>query len=331
MTPLRHCERAFQRRSYLLASALWHLLRVVRPLQVPESIRNCRCSWWVQRWWHGRIPKAHCPSGLGHPSKIKWLLTSRPLDSAERALLAGGHQVLVSLDLNSKTCSWSCKGLHRCSSGWARSSPEIWTSTTSERRGRTHCKSWGHLFVGELGVQESRERVPGRGIIDNSWLATGVVSFLSSDIWSLSKGESAVVDGCMRLLKVMLLVYRPLKAEEVNSVTESFDEDFAIEALVDRCASFVKKHGTDIVFVHQSARDYLGGKNGKSVLDSHEQYSHGEITPSYPSYLSGRLKVNHVQAYRLARIPVQKTWRMYRCQSSITATEMHSFCEVANL
>lgn len=39
---------------------------------------------------------------LNHPSKIKWLLTSRPLDSAERELLARSDQVMVSLELNSE-------------------------------------------------------------------------------------------------------------------------------------------------------------------------------------------------------------------------------------
>jgi hypothetical protein len=44
-------------------------------------------------------------TGLDHPSKVKWLLTSRPLDSAQRELLVGSDQVLVSLELNSKHVS----------------------------------------------------------------------------------------------------------------------------------------------------------------------------------------------------------------------------------
>ena len=40
-------------------------------------------------------------TGLHQPFKIKWLLTSRPLDSAEQKLLVGADQVLVSLKLNS--------------------------------------------------------------------------------------------------------------------------------------------------------------------------------------------------------------------------------------
>ena len=43
--------------------------------------------------------------GLYQPSKIKWLLISRPLDSVEQELSVGADQVLVSLELNSKHVS----------------------------------------------------------------------------------------------------------------------------------------------------------------------------------------------------------------------------------
>jgi hypothetical protein len=47
--------------------------------------------------------------GLSRPSQIKWLLTSRPLDSAERELLAGSDQVRVDLELNTKHISQGVK------------------------------------------------------------------------------------------------------------------------------------------------------------------------------------------------------------------------------
>jgi len=96
----------------------------------------------------------------------------------------------------------------------------------------------------------------------------------------------------MRLLKVMMLAYRPLDMAEVGSVTGLSDQLVTVEALVDRCASFLKMRGSDIEFVHQSARDYLAGKNGQSILDSYEYYGHGEIALSCLSHLSQRLKVN---------------------------------------
>ncbi|CCD53466.1 hypothetical protein BofuT4_P135110.1 [Botrytis cinerea T4] len=69
-------------------------------------------------------------------------------------------------------------------------------------------------------------------------------------------------------------------------------------ALVDRCASFLKMRGTGIEFVHQSARDYLAGENGKSILDTSELYGHYEIVVSCLSYLSQKLKVNLVDLPR---------------------------------
>ncbi len=41
-------------------------------------------------------------NGLSRPSQVKWLLTSRPLDSTERELLAESDQVQVDLELNTK-------------------------------------------------------------------------------------------------------------------------------------------------------------------------------------------------------------------------------------
>ncbi len=41
-------------------------------------------------------------TGLECPARVKWLLTSRPLDSGERELLVGSDQVRVSLELNAQ-------------------------------------------------------------------------------------------------------------------------------------------------------------------------------------------------------------------------------------
>jgi hypothetical protein len=62
----------------------------------------------------------------------------------------------------------------------------------------------------------------------------------------LSSGESAIVKGCMRLLKVIMLAYRPLNVGEVGSVIGLSDQLVAIEAWVDRCTSFVKRQGTSV-------------------------------------------------------------------------------------
>ena len=80
-------------------------------------------------------------------------------------------------------------------------------------------------------------------------------------------GESGTVGSCLRLLKVMMLAYRPLDVREVCSVTGFSDREVAVDGLVDRCASFIKMRGTRIEFVHQSVRDYLAGKGEHSLPD----------------------------------------------------------------
>jgi len=231
-------------------------------------------------------------TGLSYPSKIKWLLTCRSLDSAERLLLAGHDQVLISLDFNSKHLSEAVKAYIIARAAeldrLQKYGPALRRKVEDELTTKAEDTFlWVSLVCKRLeGV--SRDKVL-TAIHD---LPPGLHPFYSRIFDQLSKGESALVERCMRLLKVMLLVYRPLKVDEVSSVTGLSDEDFAIEALVDRCASFVKKQGTDIEFVHQSARDYLGGKHAQSVIDSYEQIGHGEIALSCLSYLSGRLKFN---------------------------------------
>jgi hypothetical protein len=237
-------------------------------------------------------------TGLNHLSKIKWLLTSRPLDSAERELLVESDQVRVSLELNSKHVSEAVKTYiaykaaeldHRHSYG-QKLRREVETELNKKAEDTF---LWVSLVCKRL---ESVRRDKALTTIQD--LPPGLHPFYHRIFDQLNKGESAVVKGCMRLLKGMMLAYRPLNLAEVGGVTGLSDEEVAAEALVDRCASFVKMRGTDIEFVHQSARDYLAGKNEQSILDSHGHYGHGEIALSCLSHLSERLKVNLVDLPR---------------------------------
>jgi hypothetical protein len=220
------------------------------------------------------------------------------LDSAKRELLAGSDQVLVSLELNSKHVSkavqtyiaFKMDELDRRCSYREKLRHKIQTELT-EKAEDTYL--WVSLVCKRL---ESVHRDEALASIQD--LPPGLYPFYNRVFNELSEGESVVVKGCMRLLKVMMLAYRPLNMAEVGSVTGLSDEWVTFKALVDRCASFVQMRDTDIEFVHQSARDYLAEKNGQSILDSYENYGHSEITLSCLSYLSQRLKVNLVDLPR---------------------------------
>ena len=237
-------------------------------------------------------------TGLHRPSKIKWLLTSRPLDSGERELLSGSDQVLVSLELNSKHVSEAVQIYitskmdeldRRCSYG--ETLRRKIQNELTEKAEDTYL--WVSLVCKRL---ESVHRDEALTTIQD--LPLGLYPLYHRVLIQLSSGESAAVKGCMRLLRVMMLAYRPLNMAEVGCVSGLSDELAIIEALVDRCASFLKMRGTDIEFVHQSARDYLTGENGQSILNSDEYYGHAGVALGCLSYLSQRLKVNLVDLPR---------------------------------
>ncbi|KFX88056.1 hypothetical protein V490_07867 [Pseudogymnoascus sp. VKM F-3557] len=237
-------------------------------------------------------------TGLDQPSKIKWLLTSRPLDSAERELLAGSDQVELSLELNQKQLSKVVKAFiaskvieldRRQYYGL-----ELRQKVESELAAKAEdTMLWVSLVCRRL---ESVHRDKALTTIQD--LPPDLPDFYRRVFNQLNEGESAIVKGCMRLLKAMMLAYRPLNVAEVSSVTGLSEQLVAIEAWVDRCASFVKRQGTDIEFVHQSARDYLAGSDGQSIFDSYEHYGHGEIALNCLSHLTKRLKINLVDLSR---------------------------------
>jgi hypothetical protein len=129
-------------------------------------------------------------------------------------------------------------------------------------------------------------------------LPPGLHPFYERILYQLNQGEPAVVKACIQLLKAMLLAYRPLKLEEITSVTGLSDDTLEIDTLIDRCASFVRKRGVDTEFVHQSARDYLGVIDAQSILDPYSCYGHGNITLNCLSYLAKQLEMNLVGLLR---------------------------------
>lgn len=238
--------------------------------------------------------------GLDHPGKIKWMLTSRPWDGAERVLLAGQDQVQINLDgeHNSQSVSGAVDAyitskveeLNRQHKYGATLKSEIETELTERSEGTF---LWVSLVCKAL---ESVCRDDALSTVQS--LPPGLHPFYDRVLNQLNEGELDEVQKCMRLLKAMMTVYRPLKVEEVASVIGLTDEEDTIRALVDCCASFIRLREDNIEFVHQSARDYLAGENGLSILDSHGRFGHEEIVLACLSYLSEYLKPNLVDLPR---------------------------------
>ena len=123
-------------------------------------------------------------------------------------------------------------------------------------------------------------------------LPPGLPAFYRRIFDQLRCGEPIITEKCLRLLKAIILTYRPLDMIEVRSVTSFSDREINIEKLVDRYASFIKMRGSRIEFIHQSARDYLDSTGDYSLPSFYDKYGHSNVALNCVTYLRDRLKVN---------------------------------------
>lgn len=276
--------------------ALWHLLL--------EMMEKCDCSkiYLVvdaldecQDDDVEEFLKALVMNGLHSPDRcgVKWLFTSRPLDSAERTLLAGYDQVQMSLELESHHLAKAVQSYitskvnelsHR--GEYERRLKEQVESQLLQKCEETFL--WVSLVCKRLEEVSTDEVLV---TIENT--PHGLRPLYGQAFEQLSCGKTKKIKMCMRLLKVMMLVYRPLKMGEFAAVAGFQDgEDVALISLITRCASFLRLREQNVEFVHQSARDYLAEESQQLTLDSHGRYGHWDIALNCISHLSQSLKVN---------------------------------------
>jgi NACHT domain len=238
-------------------------------------------------------------TGLDRPSRVKWLVTSRPLDSAEQELLASSDQVRVSLELNSSHISEGVRIYvkhkvaeldRRCHYGPARRL-EV-ENELLQKAEETFL--WVNLVCKRLEAVDREEALT---IIQD--LPPGLTPFYDRILTQICNGEPSVVQGCVRLLKVMMATYRPLDIREWSSVTDLLDDPWYVQQMIERCASFVTMRENKVNFIHQSTRDYLAGTSGRRVLDSHHRYDDAEIAEHCLAHLCRRLKTNLLDLARL--------------------------------
>lgn len=232
-------------------------------------------------------------AGLSRPSRLKWLLTSRPLDAAERMLLTGSDQAMVSLELNAEHIANAVQSYIAFKVDELDRSNRYGSNLRNHLRHELTQKAEDTFLWVSLVCKRLEDLHREQALLTVRAIPPGLTSFYNRILSELCQGEESTVNGCTRLLNVLLLVFRPLRIGEAESVTASSRKiDDNIAALVDRCASFIRMRGPYIEFVHQSARDFLGGEVGQTLLKQHDESSHGEIALRCISFLSRSLKVN---------------------------------------
>lgn len=231
-------------------------------------------------------------NGLDHPKKIRWLLTSRPSDVAERALIPGHEQMQVSLELNSDSVSQSVQAYvsHKVD----ELSHQNRYNDTLRNELKIHLSSkaegtflWVSLVCKVL-EEVSRDSV--LALIQQ--FPTGLHALYSQKLRDLLRRDKGNSEMERKVLQVMRLVYRPLKLDEIPGVTGLDIDTDGIQVVAARCGSFIIVRENYVEFIHQSARDFLNEGDPLAAFGPGDEFSHHQIVINCVSHLTKRLKVN---------------------------------------
>ncbi|KAF2466664.1 uncharacterized protein BDR25DRAFT_359180, partial [Lindgomyces ingoldianus] len=93
--------------------------------------------------------------------------------------------------------------------------------------------------------------------------------------------NSEVADLCKRILAILSVMYRPLTLDELTSFIDMPDGvagDYeALSEIIGLCGSFLTLRERTILFVHQSAKDFLLKKASNEIFPSGKGETHHEI------------------------------------------------------
>ncbi|KAJ5907656.1 hypothetical protein N7495_000338 [Penicillium taxi] len=232
----------------------------------------------------------------GLQSSVKWLVISRPFRDAERQLMAGINHKQATLDLESENIE---SGIQKAIGVYIASkvvelqhlngfSDEI--KHTIKRQ--LNAKADGTYLWISLVCKKLEGVHPDNTLNAIDTLPPDLHSFYHRVCLQLTSESRGLSQKYMRILKVMLLAYRPLDLNELESVTGFKQGEFSFDEFVIACQSILKIRGNSIEFVHQSVRDYLHGREGESLLDTYESWGHSEIVLQCVDYMSRRLKAD---------------------------------------
>ncbi|KAF3216685.1 hypothetical protein TWF191_008930 [Orbilia oligospora] len=202
-------------------------------------------------------------------SKIKWFLTSRNRPDIEERLDSKGFLRRISLEENNTQITAAVndyineKITHLSKS--KRYSAEVFNQIQKilqERAGNTFL--WVHLACKELA------RIKASQVIQTlQKIPSGLQEFYQEMLNNIERTNTEEDTGlCRQLLSAVTLAVRPLSLSEMAIVAGLPPEmnEYEMEVQVKQCGSFLIVQEKTVLFVHQSAKDFLDG-NSSGKLD----------------------------------------------------------------
>ena len=225
--------------------------------------------------------------------KIKWLMTSRN-EPAFIERLGCGHQLHTSLELNSShvaraVASFIDHKVNELAKKWGDNRlQEFVRESLREKAEGTFL--WVALVCKELSKVR---RQYARSLLDQ--IPSGLEPLYQRMLDKVLKQEDERdVKLCRQILCSVTFALRPLRLEEVVVFAEVPEEFLTnpsdLKNLVSCCGSFVTIREETVVFVHQSAKDYLSNEDRKGILHSGHGHEHANTARLCLDLMSKTLK-----------------------------------------
>ncbi|KAJ9482532.1 hypothetical protein VN97_g10895 [Penicillium thymicola] len=192
-------------------------------------------------------------------SQIKWIIFSRNWPEIEERIPVALHITPISLELNEISVSEAVNKFIQHKVNYLASIKK-YTDRTRDTILRHLLSNAQGTFLWVALVCEHLNRTPPRHAIKKlQAFPPGLDDLYSRMMDQVRRSEDAEL--CKQILAIISTVYRPITLGELDSLIEISDhshEDYeTLSEIIGVCGSFLSLRGDTVMFVHQSAKDFL--------------------------------------------------------------------------
>ncbi|PHH55862.1 putative WD repeat-containing protein alr3466 [Ceratocystis fimbriata CBS 114723] len=234
------------------------------------------------------------------PSPAKWIVSSRNWPDIETELSSGDQGFTIHLELNRDSVSKAVESYinFKVQKLAEHKRYDQAMKDAVLKHLTTHADGtflWVALVCQELSDMRTRKRHTPRTLKE---FPPGLSPLYGRMLEHISRTSDGPI--YKRVLATVLTVYRPLTLQQLQALVgelENYDEE-DVEEIIASCGSFLTIHSSFVLFVHQSAKDYLLGEASAEILPSGIVDQHQTIFAQSLDLLCRTLKrdIYHLQA-----------------------------------
>jgi hypothetical protein len=192
-------------------------------------------------------------------SHVKWIVSSRDWPDIEERLDTATQTSSISLKLNEASVSDAVRKFIQYKVDQLAKVKKYTDEVRDIVCGHLLRKSQGTFLWVALVCQDLNRTSRRHALKKLKELPPGLDALYGRMIQQVRKSEDAEL--CKRILAVMSLVYRPIALPElvalVGTLDDLSDDQAGLLEIIATCGSFLTLHENVIVFVHQSAKEFL--------------------------------------------------------------------------